>query len=64
MPGLEFQDPGMQRGFWAEGTPGEAGQVGAWLAGGDEPETGVEGGPDVGVDHDRGKGQRGQTPAR
>lgn len=29
MPGLEFQDPGMQRGFWAEGTP-----AGGWVGGG------------------------------
>lgn len=29
VPGLEFQDPGMQRGFWAEGIPG-----GGWAGGG------------------------------
>ena len=29
VPGLEFQDPGMQRGFWAEGTP-----RGGWAGGG------------------------------
>lgn len=31
VPGLEFQDPGMQRGFWAEGTP--RGRLGRWGCG-------------------------------
>lgn len=61
---LNFRTQECREGFGQREHLGEAGQVGAWLAGGDEPGDSVEGGPDVGVDHDRGKGQRGQTPAR
>ena len=61
---LNFRTQECREGFGQREYLGEAGQVGVWLARGDEPGDSVEDGPDVDVDHDHGKGRGGQTPAQ
>lgn len=61
---LNFRTQECREGFGQREHLGEAGQVGAWLVEEDEPGDSVEGGPDVGADHDCGKWSCQQTPAR
>ena len=61
---LNFRTQECREGFGQREPLREAGQVGAWLARGDEPGDSVEDGPDVDVHHGNGKGQGGQTPAQ